>query len=92
MDRSILSFFYLVVIFIQCGATPLDDYVNILDPTYRYDVIDQIRGPSYTLYTVNMTSQTWKPCENTVQSLYNVMFGSIGMVCVKVNRVIKGQF
>jgi len=42
------------------NATPLDDYVNRPDPNYRYDVIDQYRGPDYTLYTINMTSQKWK--------------------------------
>ena len=64
MERSIVVYlFVLTVKWIQCGATPLDDYVNKPDPTYRYDVIGKLRGPTYTLYTVNMTSQTWKPGE-----------------------------
>ena len=68
MERSmVLYLFVLIVTWIQCEATPLDDYVNKPDPTYRYDVIDKLRGPTYTLYTVNMTSQTWKPGSSAVQ-------------------------
>lgn len=44
----------------RVGATPLDDYVNRLDDTYKYDVIDVDKKFGYTMYTVNMTSQTWK--------------------------------
>ena len=46
---------------IPCHGTPLDDYVYKPDPTYTYFVIDKVRGPTYTSFTVNMTSQTWKP-------------------------------
>ncbi|WAQ96729.1 APRA-like protein [Mya arenaria] len=42
-------------------ATPLDDYVNKPDPTYKYDILETFGGPGYTLYNINMTSQTWKP-------------------------------
>ncbi|KAL4239703.1 hypothetical protein ACF0H5_000507 [Mactra antiquata] len=45
----------------KCSATPLDDYVYKADPTYKYEIIDTTEGPGYTLYTINMTSQTWKP-------------------------------
>ena len=41
-------------------ATPLDDYVNRYDPHYSYQKIDEARGPGYTMYTINMTSQKWK--------------------------------
>ncbi|XP_064605796.1 autocrine proliferation repressor protein A-like [Liolophura sinensis] len=41
-------------------STPLDDYVNKPDPHYSYKLIDTFRGPDYTLYTLNMTSQKWK--------------------------------
>nr|KAG5691328.1 hypothetical protein BaRGS_014027 [Batillaria attramentaria] len=41
-------------------ASPLDDYVNRFDPTYNYTVISKFHGPNYTLYNINMTSQTWK--------------------------------
>ncbi|KAH3871994.1 hypothetical protein DPMN_035209 [Dreissena polymorpha] len=42
-------------------ATPLDDYVNRPDPTYSYEIIETLQGEGYTLYNINMTSQTWKP-------------------------------
>ena len=64
MDVSLAIFLALVGVLTLCEATPLDDYVNKPDPTYSYTVIDKIRGPTYTFYTVNMTSQTWKPSKN----------------------------
>ncbi|KAK3090862.1 hypothetical protein FSP39_015299 [Pinctada imbricata] len=39
--------------------TPLDDYVNAPDPHYSYTEIASSRGPGYTLYTLNLTSQKW---------------------------------
>jgi hypothetical protein len=41
-------------------ATPLDDYVSKPDPSYSYHEISAVKGVGYTLYTLNMTSQTWK--------------------------------
>lgn len=41
-------------------ATPLDDYVHREDPHYQYSEIGAYRGPEYTMYTLNMTSQKWK--------------------------------
>lgn len=41
-------------------ATPLDDYVHREDPHYQYSEIGSYRGPEYTMYTLNMTSQKWK--------------------------------
>ncbi|XP_046562184.1 autocrine proliferation repressor protein A-like [Haliotis rubra] len=41
-------------------ATPLDDYVNKADPHYNYTVLEwTYRGPEFTLYLINMTSQQW---------------------------------
>lgn len=44
-----------------CSGTPLDDYVYKADPTYKYEILEVFEGPGYTLYNINMTSQTWKP-------------------------------
>ena len=44
----------------QGRATPLDDYVNRPDPTYEYNLLSKVRGVTHTLYSLNMTSQTWK--------------------------------
>ena len=40
-------------------GTPLDDYVNEPDPSYNWTVVNVSRGDNYTLYSINMTSQTW---------------------------------
>ena len=61
MNRSSLFPALLVGTITFAGATPLDDYVNRPDPTYNYRIMSKYRGPTYTLYTLNMTSQTWKP-------------------------------
>jgi len=44
-------------------STPLDDYVRRPDSSYKYDIMDVDRKLGYTLYALNMTSQTWKAGE-----------------------------
>ena len=45
---------------VQVESTPLDDYVNKPDPTYRYeDLGNPFKGEGYTSYFINLTSQTW---------------------------------
>ena len=42
------------------GATPLDDYVNAPDSTYRYeDMGDPYIGDGFRSHFINLTSQTW---------------------------------
>ena len=41
-------------------STPLDDYVNQYDPHYEFKVVNYTyKGPGFTLYCLNMTSQKW---------------------------------
>jgi PhoPQ-activated pathogenicity-related protein len=42
------------------GETALDRYVRKPDPSYRYDIVNTVRGDGYTLYVVDLTSQTWR--------------------------------
>lgn len=51
----------LTALFSRGSGTPLDDYVYRDDPTYKYEIIGTFEGDGYTLYNINMTSQTWKP-------------------------------
>ena len=44
-------------------ATPLDDYVAAPDASYRYDVVNTLKGPGYTAYVIDMISQTWRSKE-----------------------------
>ena len=58
---SVMQLFVVasVVLGVAFG-TPLDDYVNKYDPTYRYEETNiTFRGDGYTSYYINMTSQTW---------------------------------
>ena len=41
-------------------ATPLDDYVNAPDSNYNWSKLPwEHRGPDFTIYALNMTSQKW---------------------------------
>ena len=64
----------LILIVTLCVATPLDDYVNKPDPAYSYSIIGKIPEPSYTVYIVNMTSQTWKPSKYYFKSIGWIAF------------------
>jgi hypothetical protein len=70
MASWLLSLLLLGLAAQLAASTPLDDYVNRPDPTYSYRLINEYRGPGYTLYNINMTSQTWK------SSMYVLFFFS----------------
>ncbi|KAH3871998.1 hypothetical protein DPMN_035212 [Dreissena polymorpha] len=59
--RCILAYICVALLLPGGWTTPLDDYVYREDPTYKYDVIQTYPGEGYTMYIVNLTSQTWKP-------------------------------
>ena len=61
-----LLFLVLLACLAPAWATPLDDYVNKPDPTYGYKILSKVRGATHTLYTLNMTSQTWKSSKSFV--------------------------
>lgn len=44
-------------------STVLDDYVNTPDSAYEFrDLGKSVRMDNYTVYYLNMTSQTWLSC------------------------------
>ncbi|KAK3579247.1 hypothetical protein CHS0354_033324 [Potamilus streckersoni] len=57
---SLSATLLILTLFSQSQSTPLDDYVNAPDDHYIYQEIASFRGPDYTMYTYNMTSQKWK--------------------------------
>lgn len=65
MSRVSLACSFLVVALlcsrcVRVESTPLDDYVNKPDPTYKYeDLGNPWKGDGYTSYFINLTSQTW---------------------------------
>lgn len=66
MPRVSLSCSFLVTALLssrcvfRVESTPLDDYVNKPDPTYKYeDLGNPWKGDGYTSYFINLTSQTW---------------------------------
>ncbi len=42
------------------AETALDRYVKAPDPSYKFQVVNTVKGNGYTLYVVDLTSQTWR--------------------------------
>ncbi|XP_050394472.1 autocrine proliferation repressor protein A [Patella vulgata] len=55
----ILKLLCVLVLVSGILPTPLDDYVNKPDATYKYFEITHYVHEDHTLYILNMTSQTW---------------------------------
>ena len=56
--------FLLACVAATVQATPLDDYVNMPDSHYKYEVLDEYRmDGQYIAYVLNMTSQKWLTCK-----------------------------
>jgi PhoPQ-activated pathogenicity-related protein len=60
-----LVFFGGVCILPYVYATPLDDYVNLPDPTFNWTLKTTKKSLSYTIYGIVLTSQTWLTPEDT---------------------------
>lgn len=61
----------LLAVAAVAAATPLDDYCNKPDPTYRYeDTGARLHGQGWTGYVLNMTSQTWLNANETNRSVW----------------------
>ena len=53
--------FALLFAFTALAAdTALDRYVKKPDSTYKYEIVNTVRGEGYTTYVVDLTSQTWR--------------------------------
>ena len=52
------------------AETALDRYVKAPDPTYKYDIVNTIKGDGYTLYVVDLTSQTWRKPEEVDRTVW----------------------
>ncbi|XP_035673097.1 autocrine proliferation repressor protein A-like [Branchiostoma floridae] len=70
----ILSVLLCVVVSFPPGVltTPLDDYVHKPDPHYSYhEVLEwRLKGPGYTMYLLNMTSQQWLTEDEVDRSIW----------------------
>lgn len=64
LRRTFLILPVLSVFTCYAAETGLDRYVKKADPTYAYTVVNKIPGEGFTMYVVDLTSQTWrKPSE-----------------------------
>jgi PhoPQ-activated pathogenicity-related protein len=57
--KGIILLVFVFSLFVCCLSTPLDDYVNTPDPSYKYVVNSTIKGLTFTAYNLRLTSQTW---------------------------------
>ncbi|XP_078610552.1 autocrine proliferation repressor protein A-like isoform X1 [Branchiostoma floridae x Branchiostoma japonicum] len=71
---TVLSLLLFVLVSVPPGVltTPLDDYVNKPDPHYSYhEVLEwRLKGPGYTMYLLNMTSQQWLTEDDVDRSIW----------------------
>jgi PhoPQ-activated pathogenicity-related protein len=54
----------LSLVFVAAAAdkeTALDRYIKAADPSYKWELVNTIKGEGYTAYIIDLTSQTWKP-------------------------------
>lgn len=59
MLRIALVFFTIISITWIVYSTPLDDYVNKPDPAFSWRITQTNPYSTYTVYILNLTSQTW---------------------------------
>ena len=59
-----------IIQFCSILCTPLDDYVNKQDGSYKYEIINTIKVNGFTQYFLNMTSQTWLNPNLVSQSIW----------------------
>lgn len=45
-------------------VTALDDYVRKVDNSFGYDVLVEKKGPGYTYFVLELTSQTWRTSDD----------------------------
>jgi PhoPQ-activated pathogenicity-related protein len=43
------------------GRTALDEYVEKVDPSYEWKLVETSKKPGVTNYAIDLTSQTWRP-------------------------------
>ena len=56
-------------------CTPLDDYINKPDSSYKFeDLGSPDKEDGYTTYYINMTSQTWLSCKYLYFYTYIIIF------------------
>src|SRR5688500_7518767 len=60
----------LAILPASAAETALDRYVKKADPTYSYTIAKTIRGEGYTLYVVDLTSQTWRTPEEVNRTVW----------------------
>eukprot|EP01132_Coremiostelium_polycephalum_P005292 gene5292-6589_t len=61
----VLSLFIISTI-----STPLDDYVNAPDPSYKWTLNNTLTFPTYTGYILELTSQTWLTSSQSSQPVW----------------------
>lgn len=62
------SFFLLTIP--RLFSTPLDDYIAAPDSAYRWEVRNSAKGQNYTVYDLDLVSQTWRNADEVDRPLW----------------------
>ena len=60
MLQALLICLFLTQVLTAEKQTALDRYVASPDPSYKFEVVKTLPGDGYTVYVLDMTSQTWR--------------------------------
>lgn len=52
------------------AETALDRYLANGDDTYRWELVNTIKGDGYTMYVIDMTSQTWRTTKDVDRTVW----------------------
>jgi len=62
------------------NATALDQYVHRVDNSFSYSILNSTAGPLSTIYTLNVTSQTWLTPEDFQTNVGHVWWHYLSVV------------
>ena len=60
----------LIAISAVAADTALDRYVKKPDATYKYEIVNTVKGEGYTTFIVDLTSQTWRTPEEVNRTVW----------------------
>ena len=59
-----------LTVFAPGERTALDDYVNAVDPAYKWDIRSRVDGDGFTKYNILLTSGTWRTAAEVNKPLW----------------------
>lgn len=80
-----------VLLLLAAGAAvalPLDDYVNLPDASYKWELANHVPNVGYDFYVLRLTSQTWLTTAETNWPVWERALSiNFSFVCLIVRRL-----